>query len=380
MTRTSKTQNRSPGGGKFLFNVTLLLISAVLTALLAETSLRVIGEKPGYVPRYSRFKFVPRLEVDSSFCTDSEGVFKANPQYPHWTDDIHINTDGFRGEEFSMHVSHHETKILFLGDSFAWGSSARPITKSFVDLVRQRGFVTYNTGVPGTDPYQYAYLAEKYAPRLMPDIVAVMFYLGNDFIAPRPMLPFKNLYHVTNAKFLYAFDEKGNYMSPQQAYQYYAEKNNAANLARHRQEGSLKSRLRNLLMKTVTGTYLWVSVSRIKQGLLADSRGDTTERVYDEVRKSLLRIKSAADNVNARFLLFVIPVHPYRQAPQNRWQFHGDFLHEFHAHIPDLLEKSDYMELPNSHFNNSGHRKYADFILETIDKLEDMNGQTSNGS
>ncbi len=374
-----KPQNKNPSaGGKFIANIFLLLLSTVLTLFAVETVLRLMGKKPGYVPRYSRFKFVQRLEVDSSFCTDSEGVFKAN-RYYRWTDEISINSDGFRSDEFTNPPPANKRKILFLGDSFAWGSSARPITKCFVDLIRQRGFVTFNTGIPGTDTNQYAYLAEKYATPLKPDIVAVMIYLGNDFIAPRPMLPFKNLYHVTNARFLYAFDDKGNYMTPQEAYQYYAAKSNAAAEAQNREDDSFKSTLRQLLMKTVTGTYLWVSGKVVKQSMFTGVENDTTKRLYDQARKSLRRIQAAANKVGARFMLFVIPVHPLKKNPFNSVQYHLDFLNEFNAYIPDFLEESDYMKLPNAHFNNSGHRKYADFILKALEDSKGGEVKLTNG-
>ncbi len=351
------------------------------TLLFAEAALRLIGKRPGYVPRYSRFRVVERLEVDSSFCTDGEGVFKANPDYKKWSDDIYINSDGFRSAEFDRPLPAQQPKILFLGDSFTWGSSARPITKSFVDLVGQQGFVTFNLGIPGTDPHQYAYLAEKYAPLLKPDIVAVMFYIGNDFIAPRPMMPFKNLYHVTNAKFLYAFDDDGNYMTPQQAYEYYLAKNNAATDSLQNAV-PFKSALRNALTKTVVGTYLVVAASKIKREAFADSENEAASPVYDRVRESLLRIKSASEKVGARFMMFVIPIHPRRQQPANSIRYHQNFFREFEAYIPDFLDESDYMKLPNSHFNNSGHRKYANFILKAIEEgsAPDTKAVFSNGS
>jgi hypothetical protein len=357
---------------KFLFNIILLIFSTAITLFVAEVALRIVGKKAGYVPRYSRFKVVEDLQIDSSYYTDSEGVFKANPDHPGWTDDVHINSDGFRGAEFSQQHPVERPKILFLGDSFTWGSSARPIDSCFVDIVNREGFVTFNTGIPGTDPNQYAFLAEKYIPLLKPDFVAVMFYLGNDFIAPRPMLPFKNLYHVTNAQFLYAFDEAGNYMSPQQAYEYYLAKNNSAAHAQSAEANSLKSRLRMLLMRTVVGTYLWVSADKLKDELFAGASEDDANTAYDPARKSLAKIKAACENAGMNFMLFVIPVHPGKGHYYTSVAHHQKFLNEFNAYVPDFLTTTDYMELPNAHFNNSGHRKYADFIIRSIKQIQDV--------
>jgi hypothetical protein len=64
-----------------------------------------------------------------------------------------------------------EMKNFFLGDSFTWGASAEPISKCFVDLVGNAGYLIFNTGIPGTKPNQYTYIAEKYIPILKPDFV-----------------------------------------------------------------------------------------------------------------------------------------------------------------------------------------------------------------
>lgn len=114
----------------------------------------------------------------------------------------------------------------------------------------------------------------------------------------------------------------------------------------------------------------------------SDSEDDVANPVYDQVRGSLLRIKTASEKTGARFMMFVIPMHPRRQQPSNSIERHRDFFDEFDAYLPNFLEESDYMKLPNSHLNNSGHRKYADFIVKAI---EDLNvpapkAEFSNGS
>jgi hypothetical protein len=178
----------------WLSNLTILLITTVLTFCAAEVALRLNGKIPGYVPRYSNraFKPVNQLKVHESFITDGEGVFKANPNY-EWSEEYQINSDGFRGIEFKQYDT-AGTKILFLGDSLTWGASANPITNCFVDIVRRCGYLTFNTGIPGTDPNQYAYLAEKYVPLLKPYIFAVMFYLGNDLTPPLQCYPIKTYF------------------------------------------------------------------------------------------------------------------------------------------------------------------------------------------
>jgi hypothetical protein len=371
-----------------LSNLTILLITTVLTFCVAEVALRLNGKIPGYVPRYSNraFKPVNQLKVRESFITDGEGVFKANPDYK-WPAEYQINSDGFRSVEFRQYET-TRTKILFLGDSFTWGGSAEPITNCFVDIVTRRGYLTFNTGIAGTCPNQYAYLAEKHVPLLRPDIVAVMFYMGNDLILPFPMLPHKNLFHVTNAGWLYAFDENGNYMSPQEAYDYYLTKYNLVRPKDTRK--TPKTKIRQIFMKSVIGTYFWLRLSEVKWQLInffdqsfvnSSSNNNNSDFPRKEnlnypekdkgdvqkwTRRSLAKIKAVSENHGARFKLFLIPAHPGLRNENNSIEHNLQIFEGFNPFIPDFLTRDDYMDLPNDHFNNSGHRKYAEFILRTV--------------
>jgi len=378
----------------FFCNLIVFIIAAFFTLFVGELGLRLIGKIPGYVPRYSNraFKFVNQLEVRQSFLTDEEGVFKANPNY-EWSTEYQINSDGFRSIEFEEYES-TQTKILFLGDSFTWGGTAKPITNCFVDLVARHGYLAFNTGIPGTSPNQYAYLAEKYVPLLKPDIVITMFYMGNDFTLPLPMLPHRNLFHITNAGWLYAFDENGNYMTPQNAYDHLFVKFNAAYRAVYARDTNktLKSIIRRILTKSVIGTYFWVWLSRVKWQLmdfidhsLEDSSSSNNEsddfwdrdndhlgkdliEVMNCTRRSLQIIKTISEKNGARFILFLIPSHPGLRNKNNSIEDNLHMFEEFNPLVPDFLTSRDYAKLPNDHFNNSGHQKYAEFILRVLEQ------------
>jgi hypothetical protein len=330
-------------------------------------ALRATGDVPGYLGRFINFKSVEKLEVRLPFVTDGEGVHKAN--IDHYNSAVvKINSEGFRGEEFKPDTS-EKLSILFLGDSFTWGASAKPLTKSFVDIISGSGLITYNTGIPGTSPNQYAYLGEKYSPRLKPDIVAVMLYMGNDLAPPSPMLPDKNILHYTNAGSFYAFDDDGKYMSPEQSYRYYSNKSNLVFM-----DASDEGIFRSVLRRTVVGTYALASLSvfssRIKPVLFKGERKKALEKrakLDRLIADDLMRIKKAAESSGARFMLFLIPVSPNMLVldkygiEENMHIFKG-----LDPYFPSNLTKADYMESPNDHLNNEGHKKYADFILKSI--------------
>lgn len=347
--------NRNPKKTIFLF---IFLIFGVLF-FISELFLRLRGERAGlelpsanYVGRYED------LKVDNPFFTDEEGVFKANKNYK-WEDGkygkgVKINFDGFRSIEFIRDVSNHK-KILFLGDSFTWGASAKPIKNCFVDLVSLEGYLVFNTGIGGTGPNQYAFLAEKYVPLLRPDIVAVMFYMGNDiYETPYPMLPSHNLFHITNAGWIYGYDDKGKALSVKEAFFYYYYPNYSLEI--------FKNKVKYFFMSTVIGKKFWLFINAMKHSASANERRSMSKNVTDSLRK----IKSLSEKYGAKFMLFIIPVSPKVETSMNRVKDNISILAEFKPIIPEFLKNEDYTEPPDSHFNNSGHGKYAKFIIRVM--------------
>lgn len=351
-----------------LHNILLLTFSLFLTVVLGEVILRIAGKTPGYVPIYKRFRPVDSLVVSNSFIADSEGVFIANPKFNR---SIPINNSGFRGADFdSVAKITSKPKILFLGDSFTWGNSASPLDSCFVDLVRLSGFATFNTGIPGTGPTQYAHLAERYIPRIKPDFVAVMFFMGNDIRAEAPMKPHQRRFHVTNAGWLNAFDRQGQYMEAEKAYQYYVNQSNLVGTIY--KPSSLKSHVQRQVMKTVLGTYLWGALSKLKRIVRknpADSNpigGGSGKSAFVGTRRSLARIQKACKVAGAKYLLFLIPAPPGKRSKYTNIADNKDVFEGFSPWIPDFLLEDDYTDLPDGHFTNAGHRKYANFILQVV--------------
>lgn len=374
---------KQPPEKEIISNLTLVIISILITISLSEIILRSIGKRPGFIPKYNT-SFIPadRLKVDTFFHTDENGVFKADPKYP-WPKECTINSDGFRSIEFNYYHSSSK-KILFLGDSFTWGGEAKPITNSFVDIVSKHGYLTFNTGIPTAAHNQYAYLSEKYVPLIKPDIVAIMFFMGNDIIPDEPMLPYKNLFHITNAGWIRAFDENGRYMAPQQAYEYYLLRTNLISfLPMH---NPLLKAVQNICFQSVVGTYLlaglckirpilrelyykiysYSSKSSIRENHENYNKSPSRIKAVSHVRRSLSRINSISQKYGAQCILFLIPVSPKLNDMTNSIENNYYIFEGFNPAIPNFLSKKDYIDPPDGHFNNSGHKKYAEFIIKTI--------------
>lgn len=329
------------------FSLTIIL----LFLIIIEFSLRFTG----YVPQLSLGYWKDTLVVYNSHYADSEGVFKHNLNYDFGPDYI-VNSDGFRGVEFDTSLAiDGKKKILFLGDSFTRGGCAKPITKSFADLVAKEGYIIYNTGIGGTDPAQYAFLAGKYIPILKPDIVMVFFYVGNDIMTQeRELKPNENLFHITNKGWIYAYVD-GKYIdSPQKAlelHQYGTDK------------GSPKYYIRNLFYKTVVGSRIWDALSKVKKNFTYSPPHSEHDSMISN--SYLRKIKYVCEQYETILMLYLIP----NRNDISMTKTPANIFKGFKPYICKELTIVDYHNEPNAHFNNSGHKKYSEFILSKLDSL-----------
>lgn len=296
------------------------------------------------------------LEVNDNFYTDADGIFKARAGYSELSenedDEILINNDGFRGKPFE-YVKTRRPKILLIGDSFTWGASAKPIRNSYADLLEEAGYYVYNAGIPGTDPQQYAMIADKYTIKLKPDIVVVCVNMGNDVgIRPLFIKPNKNLHYATNYGFLLGYDDRGRFFKDAQAAVDYLKKSKC---------GYSSGPVDYFVYQTVIGKIVANAVTR-------QNRNPKYDGTKKWVKDALLGIKHTCDQNGAKYIVFIIPsvkqdVQPNKSVQKNLYLFDG-----LPYYYPVNMEKSDYCEPPNNHFNNRGHRKYADFMIGVLKK------------
>ena len=341
--------------------INLMVLLVLLVAL--EVTLRLAGmetivaenhKTPG---RMDRFRHIcdkvnkQNLEVYDRFYTDSEGIFKARQTLSkNGKDKISINNDGFRGKPFEC-IQTSKPKILLIGDSFAWGATAEPLKNSYADLLEEAGYYVYNAGIPGTDPQQYAMIADKYTAKLKPDILAVCVYLGND-ISNRPLLiePNKNAHYVTNFGFLRGYDHHNRFFNDaREAFDY----------MKKRECGYISGPLDYIIFKTVIGRAL----ENLITGTNRNPRFDGTKKW---VSNALHSVQKTCDRHNAKCIFFLIPfvhqdVQRNKSIQKNLYLFEG-----LSYYYPEHMEKTDYCEPPNNHFNNRGHRKYADFMIKVL--------------
>ncbi|MDD3875329.1 MAG: SGNH/GDSL hydrolase family protein [Bacteroidales bacterium] len=331
---------------KFGVNIFIALVSLLICTAIAEVTLRISGYTPGLIsPEWLNFKEVDSLETYLSFYTDERGIFRANKDY--YKNEFYINNDGFRSPEFEKDSIMRS--ILFLGDSYTWGSKAEPISNCFVEQVGNHGFNVYNTGIPGADPPQYYAIAGEYVPKLKPDIVCLMFYAGNDFIEKdRDVEPFHNIFHVTNAGWLSPYIEDSYVSCPLIAYNYYLQKYKIGD------EAPLWKRI---LAQTAVGTLILSVPERLKER-------KTWQKNNEIALKYVNLIKNLCSENGCEFYFFLIPLHTKISTDQNA--AYSAIFKGIDVHIPEDITKDDYYKWPNGHLNNEGHQKYARKILEVI--------------
>ena len=328
---------------------------------MVEIALRIMGYQPGNLkPYWAGFEPLPEgdsLMVYEEYFVDSEGIFKANADYFHNNAGyrelgVKINSEGFRGPEFDEGDS-TKPKVLFLGDSFVWGSHAEPISQCFVDLVEADGYQCFNLGIPGTGPVQYAYLAEKYIPTLEPDFVVVGFYIANDVIYERrEIVPGQSLYFITNAGWMAAEFGDQTFANAHEAYHTYHDTYFVT------KDDNFAARI---LGKTAIGTLLMAAPKRISE--FFEWRRKKREILSLEY---LEKIEKVSKNHGAKFLVCVIP--DLRHLDRTVEEMYPGLFGKLEYHEPGGLEPSDFHAWPDGHFNNKGHRKFADFVLEVMDR------------
>jgi hypothetical protein len=350
--------------------ITVALLNCLVLAVLfviAEYALRAVG--------FSYTRKPNPFILEDTFHVNDRGLFTANPaSTTHRAAGIAINHDGFRSPEFpgAPPAKKTKTSVAIIGDSFAWGATATPISRSFADLLRNSGYEVYNFGIPGTGPLQYLHVAETYLPRLKPDIVVVALYLGNDILPkeydPPPGRPL--YYVIKGGGWIMPFDENGNYIeSVDAAYEHLH--NSFGRLRRFLRETAIGT----LFIQTARMVQTWVNARRAEATIPSASSNASDPNIarvlqqYAQSYSELRKIQEFAQQLPARFYLFVIPALGKGCLPSSDFdvKVQRPALAQFH---PLYLELSDahYNAVPDCHLNNSGHAAAAQVLLRLLSR------------
>jgi hypothetical protein len=145
-----------------------VLIIVLITVALGEISLRI-------------YNSIDPLPI---FYSDSYNRYRGKPFSPDWNN-FHLNSRGFKDVEFNTRKAADVTRILGIGDSFAFGTV--PYEYNYLTLVEQylnqsgHNVELINMGIPGIGPFDYLSLLALEGLVLKPDRVLISFSIGTDF-------------------------------------------------------------------------------------------------------------------------------------------------------------------------------------------------------
>ncbi len=269
-----------------------------------------------------------------------------------------FNSHGFKSIPF-MPLKTNKTKILLVGDSFAWGMTAKPYYNSFADLLSTKGYVVYNAGITSVDPIQYLHVCKTYVDVVQPDIVIVNYFEGNDLLDyDRIHEQSKPHEHITNAGF-FESNPEGIYLNAEECYQYYAE----------HLEIPKTSLMNRLLAKTAMGSIIWTA-THPNQTAKFDSNKNEEERIA--ITKHYIQlIDSYLQEIKPDYFFTIIPTT--NQNDNNKKsivkcdeEVIAELFEDIEHYNPQNLYYKDYNEPYDFHFNNEGSIKYANFIDSLI--------------
>lgn len=362
--------------GKYFFRrypkltlLALLFLFGALALCFTEMWLHYLGFQPGLARRGWHLTPADSLVETQEFYTNNLGLHVANADVfyrlnPQNQPPYCINSLGFRTTELHEKPDSAKQTVLLLGDSFAWGGGAEPLARSFADLLNLNPrYQCLNTGIPGTDPAQYAEIARLYVPVVKPNVVVCAFFTGNDMMYdPRPVNAGYQLFYWTNAGALIGYPPEflegraPPFSSAQEAYRFVANHYTLWN--------NKNNPVKRFCARFRTTTLIWYVLRKLFT---------THPRYWFKQPVSvnyLHQIKETARQSKAAFLLLLIPTIDEADLPAqkvlNRYQ---NKLPGIPLHLPPNLNSDYYLPMPNGHLNNEGHRFYAKYLTALLDSV-----------
>lgn len=343
---------------RILFQISFVLIACAVI----EVVLRCLGYMPGDLrPNWLWFQPVDSLYTIPDFKVNAKGIQVADSNYWAENNGLYINSDGFRNKEFSA-IDTTKKRVLLIGDSFTWGMSASPIQdSSFADLLAGiSNYEVINTGIPATDPAQYAEIARCYIPVLKPDYVFVFFFTGNDLMArERTIVPNVPLEYWTNAGAVSADIDGRHFDNAQDAYNYLAN-----------EKYYLKKPVRwyeKVIAKSALLSRLYAGKFRIEEKIAFERK----VKHSDVSRSYLSDIVNLGRRHHVPVKLVIIPeLKNAEMGKEDYYNKYSNLLREGDIDSCWLYPPTTsayYRPYPDGHLNNEGHRQYAVFLKRMLD-------------
>jgi hypothetical protein len=280
-----------------------------------------------------------------------------------------FNEEGFKSISFKTKDS-TKKRVLIVGDSYVFGMYARPIHASFCDNLLAKGYLIFSAGIPGTDPAQYAAIAQKYVPILKPDLVVMCFYEGNDYM-PYERTPLPNQPHeyISNAGFFQSAPY-GEFLEFNSCYQYYKSLVTIPDT---------ETKVFNRIMsKTVLSSLTWGLLLKFK--LVNHPLVDETNRKLQILNQSqnskftarpIQLFQEACKKYNTACVFTFIPqrddvTHEESEFVTPNLTKAKEVFGEIPFYVPSGLKREVHYGSRDNHFNTAGHALFSSFLDSLI--------------
>lgn len=354
------------------------LVITVITLLALEFALVAADMPTSFPPALpeTSFKRVPWWTCDKSGCHYVHDAIKAACESGElsnqsWLTKRHcmINRQGFHDtQDFTAGDDLDErTRILILGDSFAFGLSAE-IGKSFVETIEARfpQSIVWNTGIVATGTKQALASFQVYAPVLQPQMTIYSFYV-NDFYDN--MFPVRNLIWVETEQSGAAIVRGWLYQDRYYTYPIEVPASEIERLIGTTRLGSLALRLidvvEDVLFTDPCEAYFEFT-----------ERTDVCfERQVDVMSEVLQALRDSAAAQDTALLVLLIPhreeIPPprlslHQAAMQILKELEMPYLNPIHL----LDTEFDYAPKPDDHWNSAGHQKIGTMLSDCIEAFQ----------
>jgi SGNH hydrolase-like domain, acetyltransferase AlgX len=163
---------------RWLVNLLLLMCSLWLGLLVFEGLFRVVsGETPRLSGMYSEDR-IAGVALTPGF---SGSMRTAEFEYQ-----VHVNELGIRDDAIGI-KERDKSRVLLIGDSFVFGvgvdlhDSVAKRLQHHLRALASGDVEVINAGVPGYSPFQELATLRRLAPRLQPDLVVQVVFVGDDW-------------------------------------------------------------------------------------------------------------------------------------------------------------------------------------------------------
>jgi len=253
------------------------------------------------------------------------------------------NNFGFRDGYFDKN---HNNKIIFLGDSFVFGSAVdndytfnRIVEKKF-ESEKKKNVRIFNLGIPGTEPANYLRTFQNFK-YLEPQITVVFLYVDNDIIASFGSgLKGEIVSLVSDVEIL-------NILSK------YFYKNNNTKKIIHKYQ--VNQKYRDLFNKNLINPYILSRGSQDTHLLYENFTKDFNDNNY--TKNNLLKISQLAKEIKSKFILVIIP---------SKYQVNKKYLSYLKKELNFNVSRYDIV---NDNLQKSIIKWANDNEIETIDIL-----------